>query len=324
VTAHEPGLVGLLAGAMLAYTAVLFAIGWWARGRIHSSEDYLVAGRRLSLGLTTATLVATWFGAGTLLASADEVRTEGVRAAALDPWGAGVCLLLAGVFLAEPLWNMKLLTVPDFFRRRFGPRAETLSAVLLIPGYFGWIAAQFVALGAMLELFFGLDLRLAIPLVALVGTGYTLLGGMWSVTLTDALQLVLLWIGLVVLGAVVLVELGGPFEGLARVLRETPASLLEPVPLEAWRPLLGWLALFCAGALGNLPGQDLLQRVFSARSAKVAKRACLLAGVAYLLAGCRSSWGWPRTCWSPTTPTPRSCPRWPASSSTRPSPSCSS
>ncbi len=280
-----PGLAPLLGAAMALYTIALFGIAWWARGRIRDSEDYLVAGRRLGLGLATATLFATWFGAGTLLAAADEVRREGLRAAALDPWGAGVCLILAGLFLARPLWGMKLLTVPDFFRRRFGPRAETLSAVLLVPGYLGWIAAQFVALGSMLELFFGVDRALAIALVAAVGTGYTLLGGMWSVTLTDALQLALLCVGLGVLAGAVLGELGGPAAGLARIAAETPPERLQPIPFDDLAPLLAWLGLFCAGALGNLPGQDLLQRVFSARSGDVARRACLVAGVAYLAFG---------------------------------------
>ena len=143
----DPVLLGL---TLAVYVAVLFAIGWWARGRIHDATDYLVAGRRLSMPLATATLFGTWFGAGTLLAVADEVRSQGLRATALDPVGAGGCLLLAGLFFAAPLWRLSLLTLPDFFRMRFGPRAEMVGALLMVPGYFGWIAAQFVALAGLL------------------------------------------------------------------------------------------------------------------------------------------------------------------------------
>ncbi len=281
-----PDLVRMLAIVLVLYTAALFGLAWWARGRIHDHEDYLVAGRSLSFPLATATLFATWFGAGTLLAAADEVRSEGLAAAALDPLGAGTCLLLAGLFFAAPLWRMKLLTLSDFFACRFGARAERLSAILIVPGYTGWIAAQFVALAAMLELYFGLDARLGILLVAAIGTGYTLLGGMWSVTLTDALQLGLLVVGLVTLAVGVLVELGGPLVGVLRIVDETPASMLQPIPVDALAPFLGWLGLFCAGALGNLPGQDLTQRIFSARSANVARAACLCAGIGYLVLGC--------------------------------------
>ena len=106
-------LQNALAVTMVIYLIVIFAISLWSRGQIHNSEDYLVAGGRLPLSLAWATLLATWFGAGTLLAVAGEVRQEGVRAAALDPFGAGTCLLLAGLFFAAPLWRMRLMTLPD-------------------------------------------------------------------------------------------------------------------------------------------------------------------------------------------------------------------
>jgi solute:Na+ symporter, SSS family len=279
------GSSALLAAGLAVYVVVLAGIGLWARGRIRNTEDYLVAGRRLSFPLATATLVATWFGAGTLLVATDEVRSQGVRAAALDPGGAGLCLILAGLFFAVPLWRMRLLTVSDFFRRRFGPRAEVLSAVLLVPGYFGWIAAQFVALAGLLQLCFGIDPSLGIALVAAVGMGYTLIGGMWSVAATDFLQLGFIVVGLVALAAAALRELGGAEVGLARLLHETPPEILAPLPTGDRTALLRWTALLAAGALGNLPGQDLLQRVFAARSAAVARRACLAAGVAYLALG---------------------------------------
>ena len=65
-----------------------------------------------------------------------------------------------------------------------------------------------VALAGMLNLFFGLDMKLGIVVVAVVAVGYTLMGGMWSVTLTDAFQIVLVFAGLLVLGATTLSTLG--------------------------------------------------------------------------------------------------------------------
>jgi Na+/proline symporter len=241
------------------------------------------------LSLAWATLLATWFGAGTLLTVADEVRSEGLVRAALDPFGAGLCLIIAGLFFARPLWRMGLLTVSDFFRRRFGPRAELASALIVVPSYFGWIAAQFVALAAMLELFFGLPLGWGILVVALVGTVYTWSGGMWAVTLTDAVQIAIVLIGLAILTWNVAATLGGEggaAAGWARLLAETPPELLTPWPRGRGAEVLSWLSVLLVGALGNLPGQDLLQRIFAARSGKIASRACYLAGGAYLVFGC--------------------------------------
>lgn len=278
---------GILAITVVAYVVVMFGVSIWARTRIETEEDYLVAGRRLPLWLAWPSLFATWFGAGTLLTAAEQVRADGLPAAALDPFGSGLCLILAGLFFAKRLWKMNLLTLADFYRQRFGPRAELVSALIMVPSYFGWIAAQFVALAGVLELFFGLDPTWGILLVALVGTGYTLIGGMWSVTLTDAIQVALVLLGLGALGYNVASHLGdgAALAGVQRVLTETPPQKLTLIPTESLAVFMPWLAAFSAGALGNLPGQDLMQRVFASRSANTARAACLVAGVVYLSVG---------------------------------------
>lgn len=280
-------LTWILAATIVAYVACMYGLALAVRKRIHNTEDFIVAGRRLPLSLAWATLLATWFGAGTILAVTEEVSREGMRVAGLDPIGAGFCLLLAGLFFAKPLWKMGLLTLSDFFRRRFGPTAEIVSASIMVPTYFGWVAAQFVALSGLLELFFGIDLEVGILLVAMVAMGYTLLGGMWSVTLTDAFQITLVLVGLVILTVTVLGRLGdgGVFAGLLRLKQETPPAMLQLIPTDSARELLGWIGIFCVGALGNIPGQDLMQRVFAAKSAVVARRACYVAGFAYLSFG---------------------------------------
>jgi Na+/proline symporter len=277
----------LLGGTIVAYVAGMFLLAHFAQRKIHNNEDFVVAGRRLPLSLAWMTLLATWFGAGTMLTAADEVRDAGLRAAALDPFGAGCCLLLAGLFVARPLWRMRLLTLPDFFRRKFGGKAEVAAALVMVPSYFGWVAAQFVALAEMLQLFFGLDPLVGVALVALVGTGYTLMGGMWSVTLTDAVQIVIVLVGLVVLACVALAHLGGgsiPY-GFTRLWNELPAEKLVLVPRDSAAAFWQWTAVFATGALGNLPGQDLLQRVFASKSERVAQGACFIAGGAYLAFG---------------------------------------
>lgn len=280
----DPSLKWLLAVSMIVYLVVMYVIGFVAQRRVHDAEDFLVAGRSLPLSLAWLTLLATWFGAGTMLTAADEVREGGLERAALDPFGAGACLLIAGLFVAGPMWRMQLLTVPDFFRRKFGPSAELLSSVILVPSYFGWIAAQFTALAEIMNLFFGIPVVFGLLLVALVGTGYTMMGGMWSVTLTDAVQMSLVLVGLLVLVAVVFAELGeGSIGGgLTRLTSETDPQMLTVVPTDTVANLVGWIGVFAIGALGNLPGQDLMQRVFAAKSERTAKYACLLAGVMYL------------------------------------------
>ena len=283
----SPWLTWLLGTVIVLYVAGMYGLAFAVRGRIRSTEDFLVAGRRLPLSLAWATLLATWFGAGTILAVTEEVTREGFQPAALDPIGAGFCLILAGFFFAKPLWKMSLLTLSNFFRRRFGPTGEILSACIMVPTYFGWVAAQLVALAGLLELFFGIDPTVGILLVAVVAMGYTLQGGMWSVTLTDAFQIVLVLAGLVVLAVTVLGRLGDGslYLGILKLKDETPPEMLVLIPTDSFRSFVGWIAVFCVGALGNIPGQDLMQRIFAAKSAAVAQWAAVIAGVAYLTFG---------------------------------------
>ncbi len=270
--------------AIIVYVGALFGVALWANGRVETHEDFLVAGRRLGAPLAAATLLATWFGAGTLLTATDEIRAGGAVRAALDPIGAGVCLLLAGFFYAKKLREMNLLTLADFFRERFGPRAEFWAALLMVPSYFGWVAAQFVALAGVLHLVIGLPVAWGIFVVAVVGLLYTLLGGMWSVTLTDALQMVLVSVGVILLAPALLSHLGAGdiFAGWARLIAETPPAMLSPVPGADSTKWLAFVGVLAVGCLGNLPGQDLFQRVFSSKDAKTAQRACYLAGGLYL------------------------------------------
>ena len=149
----------LLAIALGAYALVLLALSVYASGKVENEEDYLVAGRRLPLWLAWGTLLATWFGAATMLGAAEAARTEGARGTLLDPFASGMALIVAGLFFAKPLWNMKLATMGDFYGRVYGPRAELVASIILVPGYFGWVAAQYVALGSMQQAFFGIDPR---------------------------------------------------------------------------------------------------------------------------------------------------------------------
>ncbi|MCA9716695.1 MAG: hypothetical protein KC468_18630 [Myxococcales bacterium] len=273
-----------LAIAIFVYLALILALSLWARARIHDAEDYIVAGRRLPLALTLPTVLATWFGAGTLLATTDEVRVTGLRVTALEPYGAALALVLVGLFYARPLWEARLLTVQDYFARSFGPRVERVAALYTI-GYLGWIATQLVGLAGILEVFFAIPQPVGIVLVAAVATAYTLMGGMWSVTLTDALQMGLALVGLVWLGVEVLGALGGGVAAAERITRELPAEALVMIPRESAAELLTWIDLLLSGTVALIASQDLLQRVFAARSAAVARRACVSAGVLYALLG---------------------------------------
>ncbi len=269
------------------YLLGILGLSIYASYKVENEEDFIVAGRRLPLWLAWGTLLATWFGAATVLGAAEAAREVGVRGTILDPFASGTSLIIAGLFFAKPLWEMKLLTMGDFYGRKYGPRAELVASILLVPGYFGWIGAQFIALGSIQETFFGIPLAWGILIGAAFILFYTMVGGMWSVTLTDTLQLVVLLFGLVVLAITVFSHLGAGSisAGMSRLWQETDADFLNPLPEAGVVAGLIWIGTLGSGFFGNIPGQDLMQRVFASKDSLTAQRACVLAGVAYLLFG---------------------------------------
>ncbi|MFM8579208.1 MAG: sodium:solute symporter family protein [Planctomycetaceae bacterium] len=288
-----PHSIWLLGWALVGYVVFLLVISIYATGKVENESDYVVAGRRLPLFLAWGTLIATWFGAAAMFASAEKARTEGLLGVVLDPFACAGTLVLAGIFFAKPLWKMELFTMADFYRAKYGKSAEVVGAIIQIPSYFSWIALQYTALAKILELYFGIPLMIGILIVAAVTLVYTMIGGMWSVTLTDTVQIVIGLLGLVVLVAATLSQPalgdGDPLRGLWVVLQRVAAEHpdhLRFIPSEAsLAAVLPWLAAWVTGLFGNIPGQDLQQRVFASKSPETARNACILAGVLYLVFG---------------------------------------
>ena len=277
-------MVSVLGAVVAVYLLSMLALSVYAGGRVQTEEDYVVAGRRLPLGLAWGTLLATWFGAATVLGAAEAARLEGMRGTVLDPFATGGALIIAGLFFARPLWKMKLLTIADFYGRVFGSRAELVASVILVPGYFGWVAAQYVALAGLQETFFGTPPAWGILLAAGIVGVYTYIGGMWSVTLTDTLQISVVLVTLVVLAGSVFTRLGGgslPL-GIERLFAQTHPDFLTLMPEAGLAAGLAWVGTWASGLFGNIPGQDLMQRVFASRDARTASQACLLAGGVYI------------------------------------------
>jgi Na+/proline symporter len=277
----------LLAVVLIGYVIGLLLLSIYATGKVKNEEDYLVAGRRLPLFLAWGTLMATWFGAASILGASQAARDEGVIGTILDPFACGVTLIIAGIFFAKPLWKMKLCTMGDFYRQKYGTKAEILASCIQVPGYFGWIAAQYVALAAVQTTFFGIDPKLGLIVAATITMAYTMIGGMWSVTLTDTLQVVIALIGLVILAFVAFGDIGGGSvaAGVARVFNEVDPKKLTLLPSGSSAVVLAWFGIWAVGIFGNIPGQDLQQRVFASNGPNTARWACILAGVLYLIFG---------------------------------------
>ncbi|TAH12527.1 MAG: sodium:solute symporter, partial [Runella slithyformis] len=145
----------MLIFCIIVYLLLNLAVGFWASRRVKNTEDFVLAGRRLPLALATMVTFATWFGSETMMGAPAHFIEGGILSVIEEPFGAALCLILVGVFFARTFYKWNIITFCDFFLIRFGKKAEFLSAVMIIPSYFGWIAAQFVAMGVVGQVIFG-------------------------------------------------------------------------------------------------------------------------------------------------------------------------
>jgi SSS family solute:Na+ symporter len=268
----------MLAFSILVYFLANLGIGLWASRRISTTQDFLLAGRRLPLALAASATFATWFGSETIVGAPVEFVEHGLLGVIEDPFGAALCLFLVGIFFARRFYQMNIITFCDFFRIRYGRRAELISAILIIPSYFSWIAAQLLAMGIVLKVIMGWPLAACILGSSFVVIIYTIWGGMWSVSITDFLQTIMIVVGLIIIAVVLYHKVGG-FQPL---LQAAPEGFFRFYPEFTMKASLEYFAAWITIGLGSIPQQDVFQRVMSAKSADISVRASLLSSFMYI------------------------------------------
>src|SRR5687767_5354396 len=232
----------MLIASVAAYLLVTIAIGLWAARRVHNARDYVVAGRSLPLYMSAATVFATWFGAETVLSVSATFAKDGLGGIVADPFGSSFCLVFVALFFARAFYRMDLLTIGDFYRKRYSKPVEVVTSLAITASYLGWTSAQLTALGLVISVLSGgeISLNTGILIGGLIVLGYTIWGGMWSVALTDLFQTVVILIGLTAVAFLV----GGMAGGPSKVI----SAAVEAGKLEFW-PKGGtkeWLAFAAA------------------------------------------------------------------------------
>jgi solute:Na+ symporter, SSS family len=261
------------------YVAVTIAIGLVAARRVQNSADYMVAGRSLPLYMNMATVFATWFGAETVLSVSATFARDGLSGIPGDPFGASVCLVLAALLFAKLFYRMNLMTIGDFYKKRYGQGVEVITSFAIVASYLGWTSAQMTALGLVIHVLSGgaISLNAAILIGGLVVLVYTIFGGMWSVAFTDLFQTIVIIVGLSLVAWLVSDMAGGAQKVIAQAAADGKLNFL-PADSKGWWAMAG---AFFAFAFGSIPQQDVFQRMTSAKDEKTAVRGTIYGGLIY-------------------------------------------
>ena len=272
----------MLVTSVVVYLLVTIAIGLWAAKRVANSKDFVVAGRRLPLYMTVTTVFATWFGAETVLSVSATFAKDGLGGIVADPFGSSFCLVFVALFFARAFYRMDLLTIGDFYRKRYNKPVEVVTSLAITASYLGWTSAQLTALGLVFAVLSGggLSLNEGIALGAAIVLGYTIWGGMWSVAWTDLFQTVIIIVGLWMVAMLVSDMAGGTGKVIAAAAE---AGRFSFWPTGGGKEWLAFAAAWATLAIGSIPQQDVFQRVTSARNESVAVKGTLIGGVAYFL-----------------------------------------
>jgi len=267
---------------VILYWVISVGIGLYAARYVNNSKDFAIAGRSLPMYVVTATVFATWFGSEAVLGIPATFIKEGLRGVVADPFGSSMCLVIVGLFFARRLYRMNLMTIGDYYRNRFGRAVEVIVTICIVISYLGWVAAQIKALGLVFNVVSGGAISMNMGM--LIGSAsvlvYTLMGGMWSVAITDFLQMIIIVVGMVYIGW----EVSGMVGGAGVVVQHAvEAGKLEFWPEASPREILWFIAAWITMMLGSVPQQDVFQRIASSKDEKVARNASIVGGVLYFL-----------------------------------------
>jgi SSS family transporter len=272
----------MLLTLVIVYLLVTIGIGLYAAKRVKTTTDFAIAGRHLPMYMIVTTTFATWFGAETVMGIPAKFVNGGLNGVIEDPFGAGTCLILVGLFFAGKLYKMTLLTISDYYRERFGRTVEIVCSLIIMLSYLGWVSAQVTALGLVFNLLsagaISIPVGMTIGVVSILA--YTLFGGMWSVAITDFIQMIILVLGLSIIAVFAGNMAGGPDKVVSLVMSR---DLFRFWPEPSFKDIIFFFAAALTMMLGSIPQQDVFQRVMSANTENAARKGPVIGGICYIL-----------------------------------------
>lgn len=267
------------------YAAFLF-VGWLAARKVKdgTAADLIVAGRSMPLILATLTMTATWVDGGYLLGTAEGVYRSSVASGLQGGVCFGLSLILGGLFFARRMRAMEFTTLADLFEVRFGKRWAVVLFLPALAGEIFWSAELLVAIGSTFGAMLGMKLATAIILSAVVVIAYTMIGGMWSVAYTDAFQLALVVIGVLVALPFAFESAGGFSTAVDAYLtaRTDRGGVLPPLQVTGFwskAAIINWWDVSLMLMLGGIPWNCYFQRVLACRTSGRAVWHSLFAGL---------------------------------------------
>ncbi|CAN5519856.1 sodium:solute symporter [soil metagenome] len=273
---------------IVIYLVAMLAFGFWGKTRTKNSADFLVAGRRLGPALYTGTMAAVVLGGASTVGGVGLGYEYGLSGMWLVV-AISVGLLLLSLFFAGPIQRLKIYTVAQMLKLRYGVDATSASGLVMVAYTLMLSVTSTIAYATVFNVLFGTERTVSVIIGGVVVMLYSSIGGMWSITLTDMVQFILKTIGIFFLLLPFTWNEAGGLDGI----RERAGDSIFDLGAIGTQTIITFFVVY---SFGMLIGQDIWQRVFTARTPTVAKWGgtaaaiyCLFYGVAGALIGAAAS-----------------------------------
>ena len=249
--------------SVLAYLILLGGIAVAASRKVKTEEDFALAGRGLTAAQLVGTMLASWIGAGTLIAGAEYASKYGF-AAIWQPAGAWLGIAVVAI-LAPRVQRLAAFTLPDILELRYNRWAKLLGSITIIIAFTAIVAYQIRGMGVILNLVAGIDVTTARTIVAAFVIGFTALAGLLSITKMDLVNGTVILIGCIV-GVPVLYFAGASHDAFVAPI-SSKLTLTGGLP---WSETIAYFFSTCFLLLGD---PQIYQKLFSAKDQREATKA---------------------------------------------------
>jgi solute:Na+ symporter, SSS family len=262
---------------LILYFGVLIVVGIIGVNKAKSEKDFLLAGSRMGYFTHVGCLAAVIIGGAATLGSTTLGYDFGVSGFwFVTMMGVGIASL--GIFLVKKITGYEVFTISQLLGKRYGEGTQLISAIVTAIYTLMVVVTQVIGMGSVIHVLLGWSVLTSMLIGGGIVLFYTVLGGMWSITLTDIIQFVVMTIGVFFIMFPYSVNSAG---GLATVFTSVPESHLSLTNI-GWGKIFQYFLLY---AFGLMVSQDIWQRVFTAKNQKVMKSSAISAGIYSLFYG---------------------------------------
>lgn len=267
---------------VLLYIVVLFAISFYAKRRAQSgSTQYILAGRQLTTPLIAVSIIGLAVGGASTIGVSEQAYKIGLSAGWYTvAWGIGAVVM--GLIMAKRYRQLKIATISELLESYYDKKGMIAGVICQIFIQLVITSLQYIAGGSILHTMLPdiFTFQSGMITSAIVFIGITFIGGMWSASLSNVLNIALIYGGILI-ATVIQYNTAG---GLTEIARHLPQNIpyLDPIKGIGWVGIATWITVMITV---NLSLQSIVQISLGAKDAGTARRGFIIGGLAMIPIG---------------------------------------